>query len=1009
MKILSSSYALPGVMIAALVSFNWSQPLQSAESRATRTGWTNSRVIGSPDPAPPYRERRVHPNLAFHSPVDLSVVPDTRMMVVAEQGGQVFSWNVDQPSAKAELALDLNRTAPGLTALYGVTFHPGFKTNRFVYLCYVLKDGQEDGSRVSRFTLPDSQPLRIEPASEQVMITWLGGGHNGGCLKFGPDGYLYISTGDGAGPNPPDPLHTGQDNHDLLSCILRIDVDHPAAGRPYQVPADNPFLNRTDSRPEIWAYGFRNPWRMSFDRKNGTLWVADVGWELWEMVYAVERGGNYGWSIVEGPQPVHSESKPGPTPILPPRKAHPHSEAASITGGCVYDGSRLPDLVGAYIYGDWVTGKIWALRGDRNSGSVIELVDTPLQIVAFSDDPNQELLILDYRGGLYTLEANTAAPHTPPFPRRLSETGLFDHVATHQLAPGVRPFQIVAPLWADGAVAERFVAFPGRSCIQIGATNIWGSFDPDEWRFPTNAVLGKTLSLPDAIGGGAAPHRIETQILHFDGSEWHGYTYRWNEGRTDASLEEAAGGELVLPVSDARAFHGQRQQTWRFHSRTECLRCHNSWVNYTLAFNPLQLAYSRPHSHHETNESSESVAGGGKSGSRPEANVTELERFTALGYLDRPVTTRPTQALTDPYDAHADLNARARSWLHVNCSHCHREGAGGSVAAHFSHDLPLREMHALDRPPTQGTLGLSNARVIAPGDPSSSVLFFRIATTGQGRMPLIGSSEPDLRGVSLLSDWISQLPGAPALNAQPADDVAQRERDVQAVVDAAAPRPWTTSAQTALDHLLASPNAALALWTRLVRTNWPGGLPDGLLGTISHTAAFQVQDLFDRFLPAEARPQKLGPNPKREQILALSGDAAHGKALFFREAVQCSRCHVIQGQGRDLGPDLSLVGAKYSSRELLEQVLEPSKAIDPRFIQYQVETKDGSSWSGFIVKRERDQLWLKDVNLAQVCLHTNQIVHLQPQSLSAMPEALLQGLTAQDAADLIAFLSGLKP
>src|SRR4029079_11329337 len=141
---------------------------------------------------------------------------------------------------------------------------------------------------------------RLDPASEAVLITWPSGGHNGGSLQFGRDGYLYISTGDGAGPNPPDPLKTGQDVSDLLSSVLRIDVDRPAGGKPCRVPDDNPLVNTAGARPEIWAYGFRNPWRMSFDSTTGALWVGDVGWELWEMIYSVERGGNYGWRVTEG-------------------------------------------------------------------------------------------------------------------------------------------------------------------------------------------------------------------------------------------------------------------------------------------------------------------------------------------------------------------------------------------------------------------------------------------------------------------------------------------------------------------------------------------------------------------------------------------------------------------------------------------------------------------------------------------------------------------------------------
>jgi hypothetical protein len=195
----------------------------------------------------------------------------------------------------------------------------------------------------------DTDPPRVDPASEEIIITWLAGGHNGGCLAFGPDGYLYISTGDATPPSPPDGLDAGQDMSRLLSGILRIDVDRRDGDRPYSIPPDNPFVTLEGARPEKWAYGFRNPWKISFDRTTGDLWCGDVGWELWELVHRIERGGNYGWSIMEGPQPVKVEGRRGPTPILPPTIALPHSEAASVTGGYVYRGKKFPALAGAYV------------------------------------------------------------------------------------------------------------------------------------------------------------------------------------------------------------------------------------------------------------------------------------------------------------------------------------------------------------------------------------------------------------------------------------------------------------------------------------------------------------------------------------------------------------------------------------------------------------------------------------------------------------------------------------
>src|SRR5262249_3880472 len=327
-----------------------------------RAPWRGSRFVGTPGPPPRYTVEPAFPRLKFHFPVALVPAQGTHRLFVAELPGRVVSFPNDPNNAKVDLALDVAKLHPDLTALYGLAFHPKFGENRYVYVCYVLQNDRPDGSVVSRFAASRTDPPVIDPRSETVILRFWSGGPNGGCLDFGRDGSLYISTGDGAGPSPPDTLKTGQDCSDFLSSILRIDVDHPDLGRGYRIPPDNPFVNTPGVRPEIWAFGFRNPWRMSIDRATGDLWVGDVGWELWEMVYNVKRGGNYGWSVMEGPQPVHVEGRRGPGPIVPPTKVHPHSEAASITGGYVYQGKRLPELKGAYIYGDYQTGIVWALR-----------------------------------------------------------------------------------------------------------------------------------------------------------------------------------------------------------------------------------------------------------------------------------------------------------------------------------------------------------------------------------------------------------------------------------------------------------------------------------------------------------------------------------------------------------------------------------------------------------------------------------------------------------------------
>ena len=225
-------------------------------------------------------------------------------------------------------------------------------------------------------------PHHFHSDSAEVIIEWESNGHDGAAIAFSPEGLMYVTSGDGTSDS--DTNLKGQGLDHLLAKVLRIDVDRPDPGRLYSVPPDNPFIGMQGARPETWAYGFRNPWRMSVDPGTGHLWVGNNGQDLWEQVYLVERGANYGWSVYEGSHIFHANRELGPTPVSRPLLEHPHSEARSMTGGLVYYSSRFPELQGAYIYGDYSTGKIW---GARVEGREVvwhrELADTSLAIVAF--------------------------------------------------------------------------------------------------------------------------------------------------------------------------------------------------------------------------------------------------------------------------------------------------------------------------------------------------------------------------------------------------------------------------------------------------------------------------------------------------------------------------------------------------------------------------------------------------------------------------------------------------
>lgn len=968
------SFAL---LATAAISTLLAQPVEP------RPAWTTSRITGSPEPPRPYVTERIFPALEFDQPVELVAIPGTNRLLILEVTGKIFSF-ANMPDAAeltTELFADIKQRDTAFSRLYGFAFHPRFAENRYCYLTYVLKDRTPEGSRLSRFKVADTNPPRLIPESEEILLRWYGGGHNGAHIQFGPDGYLYLSTGDAGDAFPPDGRNTGQDISDLEASILRIDVDRREAGLAYAIPRDNPFAAQPNARGEVWCYGLRNPWKIAFDPADGSLWTGDVGWEQWEMVYQVERGANYGWSVVEGPQPVHQERATGPTPIQPPAVAHSHIESRSITGGYFSQTARLPDLRGVYIYGDYVTGKIWGLKHD---GPKItwreELVDTALQIASFGLDHAGDVLIVDHPSGtLHRLVPNPRRNANENFPQKLSDTGLFTDTAAHIPAPGVVPYRVSAELWSDGASAERFVALPGNAKLGTHQkTNAQIGYFAGDWKFEDGGVLAKTLSLELEPGNASSRRRVETQILHFDIDTWKAYNYIWNDDQTDAVLADNIGTDRAyvgwaMPTTESPKDSGRlpKRQTWHHASRTECLLCHTTRVGVVLGFKPQQVA--------------------------------DLPSLTASGlFAEPPKITKPI--LPSLYDESAPLEARARAYLHVNCGHCHTRGGGGSSFFDVQNHLTLARTGLIGTRPTQGTFGIAGAEIIAPGHPYRSVLYYRMNKLGHGRMPQFGSNVVDPSGMDLIRDWIISLrPQAPTNSWRAHDEISYKESR------------WLDSFGKPFfdvtNEQLNSPTFALKLVDILTSVD-ADLLLERKQRVISRGYSHSnpaIRDLFERFIPEEDRLQRLGGAIKPAEILALPADAARGRALFFEAAgVQCKNCHKIGDQGQSLGPDLSQIGKKLDKPKLLENILEPSKTIEPQFVSHLVETTSGEVHSGLLLRRTDDETVLKLADGKQLAIPAAEIERSVPQQKSLMPELLLRELTAQQAADLLEYLAGLR-
>ena len=943
-------------------------------SPAPRVPWTTSTIQGSPEAPAAFRVERAFPQLTFVRPLEIAVLPGTDRLVVVEQNGQLHSFHSAETTAATDLFGDVSLFDRELTESFSLTFHPKFSENRFVYVLALAKTrglkNRENGTRIIRFQVTTDPLPRLDLATGRVVITWLQGGHNGGNLRFGPDGMLYFGAGDAGPAEPPDPFVTGQDISDLLGSILRIDVDRADPGLAYAIPRDNPFVGVPKARGEVWAYGLRNPWRIAFDPRSGELYSGDVGWQLWEMIQRIQRGGNYGWSLTEGSrQDVRPDRLVGPSPVLPPLVAHSHAEAASITGGEFYHGTKLPALRGAYVYGDWQTGVFWSLRaeGDRVTERR-ELCRSTLAPVGFGTQRDGELLICDYaRGGLWRLAPNPAAGTPAKFPRKLSETGLYADAARQVPAPGVVPYAINAPRWADHATAERWVAFPGTSRLTLATEQL--AFMPvGRWVFPDNSVFAKTYSLELEQGKPATRQRVETQILHYDQQQWSAYSYRWNAAQTDADLLPTDGAEAVFKIKDTAAPGGTRQQTWRFPSRAECLRCHNPELNYTAGFNALQL--NRPPS------------------ATPDRQIDQL--------ADRGIP-RADPTMADPHRDLGPIELRARSYLHANCSTCHRFNGGGSANLLLNLERPLTDAKLLDEKPVQGDLGLPDARVIAPGDPERSVLLYRLATEGSGHMPYLGSRLVDARGLLLVRDWIAGL--SPRSSTVTPEAAAQRAKERAALVALRHNDP------TILPALLSTGSGALGVALALIEGTLP---PPARAAAIAQGAALTDplrRDLFERFLPEAQRRHVLGTTFNREALLARSGDATRGRAIF---ATVCGACHRLGDIGINFGPDLAHVGTKWDRAGLLEQMVAPSAVVDAAWELATVHLKDGGTKSGFITARDTTFIALRQAGGLTEKIPTAQIAKRSTTRTSVMPEGLLQNLTAPEAADLLEFLATLK-
>ena len=728
-----------------------------------------STVVGAPEPPPPFRVKRVYPKFSPSCPILVKAIPGTDQLILITQPEPYSTTRIsrikDDPEITNDDAVTLLEQQAGSSA-YDIAFHPNFAENGYFYVGWNGPKADVKGKfcRVTRYAIDRKAPFAFEPKSATTVIEWESDGHNGSAVCFGNDGMLYVTSGDGTSDS--DKNVTGQKTDTLLAKVLRIDVDHPAEGKLYSVPKDNPFVADKRFVPETWAYGLRNPWRIACDEKSGRIWVGNNGQDIWETAHLVRKGENYGWSVTEGGHPFYPKRTPGPTPIVKPTIEHHHAEFRSLTGGLVYHGTQFPELQGAYLYGDYSTGRLWGMNHDGDK--VLwhkELAQTRLQLTYFGLNTRGELLLCDHRrkaeGGLYTLEPTPKDTKPSTFPRKLSESGLFDSVKEHRMKPGVIPYSVNAPFWSDGLDKERFLMLPPGE--QIGFTRKNG------WNFPDKTVLVKSFALP-----GVGPKKwIETRFFTKQDNEWSGYSYLWNEAGTDAELVPASGLDREYVVDG-------KKQTWHYPSRAECMVCHSRAASFVLGLSEVQM--NKTHDYNGTIDHQFRVfehldlfkpdyRGSVRTALNELAKAKGLEGKDAAEFLKN-YSPKPEQKdspawplleekpglfrkLANPYDPKEDLTARARSWLHANCSSCHVDAGGGNAKMELEFQTAIEKMQVVGENPVHDTYGLPDAKLVAPGHPERSVLVHRVGLRGTGQMPPLATNRVDEAGLKMLKEWIA--------------------------------------------------------------------------------------------------------------------------------------------------------------------------------------------------------------------------------------------------------------
>ena len=699
------------------------------------------------------------PGIHFDQPVAVVSAPgeNNRVFVVERRGTIWAVTNLHEPTRS--LFLDLSaRTVWDIpyneSGCLGLAFHPGFATNHFFFVYRVTyTSGEYSRNTLSRFTAAPDRSIG-DPASEFMLFSQRDTSevHNAGCLRFGPDGYLYFSIGKD-GP-PPDLQSTEPQSVDkgLFGGIFRIDVDNrPGNLAPnehpdippgaYKIPADNPWVGATTFlgkpvnpnklRTEFFAVGLRNAWQFSVDPLTGEIFCGDVGESGLEEVNFIQPGKNYGFPYFEGWIQHHVDLPPDQ--LTPPLFQYGHgmttNTGSAVIGGFVVHNGNYPCLDGSYIFGDFGSGNIWKLR--RGAQFAVEWLAREPGIAAFGQDPsNGDVLVVNVGEGTIRRLAYVA-PNQSGVPELLSKTRIFTSLSTLAVAPGYQPYDINVAFWSDGARKKRWFGL-----TDSGAR--YGFIEDANWNFPKGAVWVKHFDLELNKGVPSSTRRLETRLLIKDANEVYGFTYRWGSSVTDAQLVPSSGMDETFQIIENGT---NRAQVWHYPARGECHSCHSRNAGFAAGFNTHQLNRDAIHN-----------------------NVTknELYRLAQLGYLDRPAVDPTLLRRIAPADnASQPLEHRVKSFFAANCAICHHPD-GLPIKARWDARIttPLHFANIIEGAVSQPFYSWVDDRVVRWRNITNSVLLQRLTNFDPWtyHMPPFASTVVNAEAIAMLTEWINTLP-----------------------------------------------------------------------------------------------------------------------------------------------------------------------------------------------------------------------------------------------------------